>query len=310
MLAPDVNDVSSINALGPTRLLNPDVLAKLSNLELVARTVVEGFLIGLHRSPIFGFSQEFVEYRSYSEGDDPRYIDWNVYSRSEKTYIKRFLGETNSHMVILFDTSASMEFGSTNVNKFQYGQFLAASLAFLASKQHDAVGCIVFDDDVRDYRPPSARSGKLMGVLHTIDRAKPARGTNMEKPFQHFREFIHKRGMVIVISDFFCDPDQMIEGIRPLAFKGQDIILFHLLDPGELQLDYDKAVLIEDIESGQTVGVSKKFIKERYPQKIQKHINSIKEAATSVGADHVLVNTSKPLDEILRNYLVFRRRRK
>jgi uncharacterized protein (DUF58 family) len=295
---------------GPLRLLRPDVLARLANLELVARAVVEGFLIGLHRSPQFGFSQEFAEYRPYTEGDDLRFIDWNVYARSEKTYIKRFLGETNSHLVIILDASASMGFGSMEVNKFQYGQFLAASLAFLASQQHDAVGCIIFDDDIREYRAPSTRSGKLMGVLHAIDRAEPARGTNLEKPFQHFREFTSRRGMVVVISDFYCDADEMIEGVRPLAFKGQDIILFQLLDPGELNLGYNEAVLLEDLESGHTVEVSRQFIKDAYPMRIQEHIRSISEAAGHVGADHVLVNTSEPLDQALRNYLTFRQRRR
>jgi uncharacterized protein (DUF58 family) len=295
---------------GPIRLLQPDVLARLSNLELVARAVVEGFLIGLHRSSQFGFSQEFAEYRPYVEGDDPRFVDWNVYARSEKAYIKRFLGETNSHMMILLDSSASMAFGSGDINKFQYGQFLAASLAYMASQQHDAVGCIVFDDDVVEYRAPSTRSGKLMGVLHAIDRAEASRGTDLGKPFQHFSEFFNRRGMVVVISDFYCNAEDMIESVRPLAFKGQDIILFQLLDPGELNPGFKDSVLIEDLETGETMEVSKIFIRDKYPQKIQEHIYSINQAATGVGADHVLVNTSEPLDQALRNYLMFRQRRR
>jgi len=294
----------------PTRLLRPEVLAGISNLELVARAVVEGFLIGLHRSPMFGFSQEFAEYRPYAEGDDPRFIDWNVYSRTERTYIKRFQGETNSHLVILLDASASMGFKTGTVSKFQYAQFLAASLAFLASRQHDAVGCIVFDEEVREYRPPSTRSGKLMGLLHTIDRASPARGTNLEKPFNHFREFSSRRGMVVVISDFYCDANEMIEGVRPLAFKGQDIILFQLLDPGELQLQFRDATLLEDIETGKAVEISSQFIKEGYTQRVEEHIRSLRDAASGIGAEHVLINTADPLDQALRNYLMFRQRRK
>lgn len=292
------------------RLLRPEVLSQLSNLELIARAAVEGFLVGLHRSPRFGFSQEFAEYRPYSEGDDPRFIDWNVYSRSEKTYVKRFIGETNSHLVLLLDASGSMGYGSGDITKFQYGQYLAASLAFLSAKQHDAVGCIIFDDDVREYRAPSTRSGKLMGVLHAIDSAKPARGTNLGKPFRHFQELTRQRGMVVVISDFYCDADEMIEGVRPLAFKGQDIILFQLMDPGELEPKFNESVLLEDIETGLAVEVSRQFIRDRYPQKIVSHISSIREAANSIGADHVLVNTSESLDKALRNYLMFRQRRK
>ena len=160
------------------------MLAGLKNLDLVARSVVEGVMIGLHRSPAFGFSQEFAEYRAYNEGDDPRFIDWNVYARTERMYIKRFLGDTNSHLMILLDTSASMGFGGPPVSKLSYGKFLAASLAFLASRQHDAVGCMIFDDEVRDYRPPSSRAGKLQGVLHCIDAAEATTGTKFDKPLK------------------------------------------------------------------------------------------------------------------------------
>ena len=164
-------------------LLQPEVLSRLKSLDLVARSVVEGFLIGLHRSPRFGFSQEFAEYRAYNEGDDPRFIDWNVYARSDRMYIKRFLGETNSHLMLLLDASASMGFGGPPVTKLRYGQYLAASLAYLASRQHDAVGCMIFDEEVRDFRPPSSRAGKLQSVLHCIDAAEPRTGTKFDKPF-------------------------------------------------------------------------------------------------------------------------------
>lgn len=294
----------------PARLLRPDVLASLSTLDLVARTVVQGFLIGLHRSPNFGFSQEFAEYRQYTEGDDLRFIDWNVYARSGRTYIKQFIGETNSHLVLLLDASASMGYGTGTVTKLQYGQYLAASLAYLASRQHDAIGCIVFDEEVRDFRSPSMRSGTLNGVLHTIDCATPARGTNLDKPLRHFAGLTRHRGMVVVISDFYCDADEMIASVRPLAFKGQDIILFQLLDPGELNLAFHEATLLEDVETGHAVEVSGQFIREGYNKRIQAHIDSIRKAAAGIGADHVLIDTSEPLDRALRNYLMFRQRRK
>jgi uncharacterized protein (DUF58 family) len=294
----------------PTRLLMPEVLASLSTLDLVARVVVEGFLTGLHRSPTFGFSQEFAEYREYTEGDDLRFIDWNVYARSDRTYIKRFLGETNSHMVLLLDASASMGYGTGAVTKLQYGQYLAACLAYLASRQHDAIGCIVFDEEVRDYRPPTTRSGNLMAVLHTIDRATAAHGTNLDKPFRQFAGLTSHRGMVAVISDFYCDAEQMIASVRPLAFRGQDIVLFHLLDPGEINLKFDEATLLEDAETGNAVEVSGQFIREGYSTRMQQHIDAIRKAAAGVGADHVLVNTNEPLDQALRNYLMFRQRRK
>ena len=292
------------------QLLDPKVLAGLSNLELVARAVVEGFLIGLHRSPVFGFSQEFAEYRSYAEGDDPRFVDWNVFARTDRTYIKRFLGETNSHLVILLDSSASMGFGTGEVNKLQYGKFLAASLAYLASRQHDAVGTMIFDDEVRNYRAPSSRSGKLQGVLHTIDDAIPSSGTDLKKPFRRFQEHINRRGLVAVISDFYCDAEEMIAGVRPLAFQGQDVILFHLLDSGELEPRIKNSVLLEDIETGKAVEVSPQFMTREYPKKVRAHIQSLRDAASGIGADHVMVNTAEPLDQALRNYLMFRGKRR
>jgi uncharacterized protein (DUF58 family) len=291
-------------------LLRPEVLASLKTLDLVARSVVEGLMIGLHRSPSFGFSQEFAEYRAYAEGDDPRFIDWNVYARTDRTYIKRFLGDTNSHLMILMDASASMGFGGPPVSKLRYAQFLGASLAFLASRQHDAVGCMIFDEEVRDYRAPSSRSGKLQGVLHCLDAATAAIGTRFDKPFDKFREQITRRGLVAVISDFYCDAEKLLAGVRPLAWHGQDVVLFHILDEQELKPDFQSNVLLEDIETGEAVEVAPQFMREFYPQRIQSHIKSIKKAAAGIGADHVLVDTRDSLDKALRNYLLFRQRRK
>lgn len=290
-------------------LLRPEVLASLKNLDLVARSVVEGVLIGLHRSPTFGFSQEFAEYRMYNEGDDPRFIDWNVYARTDRTYIKRFLGDTNSHLMILLDSSASMGFGGPPVNKLRYAQFLAASLAYLAARQHDAVGCMVFDEKVRDYREPSGRSGKLQGVLHCLDAATASTGTKFDKPFDKFREQVSRRGLVAVISDFYCDIDSLLAGVRPLAWQGQDVVLFQVLDEQELEPDFDANVLLEDLETGEVVEVEPGFMREDYPKRIRAHVDALQKAAAGVGADHVLVNTGDSLDNALRNYLLFRQRR-
>jgi len=285
------------------------VLASMSNLELVAKAVVEGFVIGLHRSPKFGFSQEFVEYREYTEGDDPRYIDWNVYSRTDRTYIKRFLGETNSHLMLLLDTSASMGYGSGETSKLQYGKYLGASLAYLSSRQHDATGVMLFDDEVLDYRPPANKPGSLQGVIHTLDSAQATLGTDINKPMKRFREHVKKRGLVAVISDFYCDAEELLENIRPLALHGQDVIMFHLLDKDELSPEIKQSTLYEDMETGQAVEVEPGYMQKAYREKIQKHIKSIEEAANGIRADHVLLNTSEPLDRALHNYLTFREKR-
>ncbi len=292
----------------PTRLLDPSVLSSLSNLELVAKAVVEGFVMGLHRSPKYGFSQEFVEYRPYAEGDDPRHIDWNVYSRTDKTFIKLFKGETNSHLMLLLDTSASMGFGTTH-SKLQYGKYLAASLAYLASRQHDAIGALIFNDEVVQYRPPTSKSGTLLGVIHTLDNAEAIEGTAMHKPFKRFREHVKKRGLVAVISDFYCDPEALMENVRPLALHGQDVIMFHLMDPDELNPNIKESTLYEDMESGESIEVDPVFMKQDYPQRIKAHIAAIEKTAKGMNADHILLNTNEPLDRALHSYLTFREKR-
>lgn len=297
------------NRTAQTRLLDPKILASMSNLELVAKAVVEGFVIGLHRSPKFGFSQEFVEYRQYTDGDDPRYIDWNVFARTNRTVIKRFLGETNSHLMLLLDTSASMGYGSGDTSKLQYGKYLGASLAYMASRQHDATGVILFDDEIVDFRPAASKPGSLQGVIHTLDRAEASLGTDMNKPMARFREHVKKRGLVAVISDFYCDAEELLENIRPLALSGQDVIMFHLLDKDELDPAIKQSTLYEDMETGQAVEVEPAFMQKAYKEKIQQHIQSIQEAANGIRADHVLINTSEPLDKALHNYLTFREKR-
>lgn len=299
----------SARTAAPTHLLRPETLASLSNLDLVARAVVNGFLTGMHRSPFFGFSQEFAEYRAYAEGDDPRFVDWNVYARTERTYIKRYIGETNTRLEILLDASASMGFGSGKVTKLMYAKFLAATLAYLAARQHDAVGLIVFDETIREHRPSSARSGRLSGVLHAIDRAEPGTGTDMKVPFERFHEVESGRGLVAVISDFYTDPEALLKSVQPLAYQGQDVVLFQLLDPQELKPVLKESALLEDMESGQSMEVSPIYMSSLYRERIGAHIDALKKTAMRAGADHQLVDISKPLDDALRSYLLFRRRR-
>jgi uncharacterized protein (DUF58 family) len=290
------------------RLLTPEVLAGLANLEMVARTAVEGFLIGLHRSPRFGFSQEFAEFRAYVEGDDPRFVDWNVFARTERTYIRRYQGETNTRLFVLLDASASMGYQSTRISKLQYGKFLAAALAYLATRQHDPVGLIVFDDSIRHYRPPSGRAGSLQGVLHALDAATPGRRTDIAGCFEKFREHATRRGLVAVISDLYCDPIAMSRAVQPLAYTGHDIVFFHVLDPGEIKPEWRDSVLFEDMESGQTMEVSPDYLENGYGKRLQDHLSGVRSAAGGVGADVVLARTDEPLDRALRRYLMFRQR--
>ena len=291
------------------RLLDPKVLSRLQNIELVAKTVVDGFLSGLHHSPFFGFSLEFAEYRPYAHGDDPRFIDWNVFSRTDRTYVRRYLGETNTHLAILFDASGSMGYPSKGMAKIEYARYLAASLAYLSIHQHDAVGLIVFDEKVRDYRPPSTRPGHLQSILHALDRARPSTGTNLRAPFEHFQESVSHRGLVAVISDFYGDPDLLIRAARPLAYQGQDMIFFQLLDPTEIEPEFGHSALLEDMETGDRMEVSGDYARHEYRSRMSDHLEKIKETAAEVGVDYWLIDISKPLDRALREYLLFRKRR-
>lgn len=292
------------------QLLDPEILTRLSNIEVVAKTVVNGFLSGLHRSPFFGFSQEFAEYRPYVQGDDPRFIDWNVLSRTDRTYIKRFLGETNTHLVLLVDASASMGYGSGEVSKLDYAKFLAASLAYLATRQHDAVGLILFDEKIREMRPPAFRPGHLRSILHILQNAEPAIGTNLEIAFHEFQRHVSRRGLTVMISDFFADPRQVMKAVRPLVFRGQDIVFFQVLDPRELEPQFGSSAVLEDMETGELMEVSSDFANREYPARIQAHIQQIKDTVEAEGADYVLMNTSQPLDLALREFLLFRQRRR
>ncbi len=292
------------------QLLDPAVLSRLANIELIAKTVVDGYLHGGHRSPAFGFSQEFAEYRAYNEGDDPRYIDWNVMSRTDRVYIKRFLGETNTHLMILVDCSASMGYGSGDVSKLDYARYLAAALAYLSTRQHDACGLVLFDEKVRSVRPAAYRPRHLQSILHVLETAGAATGTDLDVPMQTMRRLLRRRGLVAMISDFFVDPDRIVDSLRVLAFQGQDLVFFHVLDPMELDPDIPTASLIEDMETGEEMEVSPDYARTEYPARIRAHIEAMRTRVAGEGADYVLLNTSEPLDLALREYLLFRTRRR
>jgi uncharacterized protein (DUF58 family) len=290
------------------RFLDPATLNSISGLDLIAKTVVDGFVAGLHRSPDFGFSQEFAEYRAYAQGDDLRHVDWNVFARTGRCYLKRYRGETNTRLLVLLDTSASMGYGSHAVNKLDYARFLAASLCYLANVQRDAAGLIVFDEDVTNYVAPSTRQGQLFRLLHAIEQAHTGTRTDFTKPFVHFQNFLHRRGMVVVISDFYEDPAVIVKTVEPLRFRGNEVILFHLLDPQEIAPNFREPVLLVDMEnSGSAMEVSPEYARHEYRTKIDAHIEALRSQARGAGMDCFLVDTSRPLDEGLREYLSVRR---
>lgn len=291
------------------RFLDPATLATISSLDLVAKTVVDGFVAGLHRSPDFGFSQEFAEYRAYNEGDDLRHVDWNVYARTGKAFLKRYRGETNTQLLVLLDTSASMGYTSHKINKLDYARFLAASLVYLANGQRDAAGMIVFDEDIKNYVPPSTRQGQLFRLLHAIEKAEVGTHTDFSKPFQHFQNFLRRRGIVTVISDFYAPPETIIKVVEPLRYHGNEVVLFHILDPKEIDPKFRDPVVLIDLEDKTSMEVSPEYARTEYRHRIDAHIAGLRDKTRAAGMEYQLMNTARPLDEGLREYLTIRQGR-
>jgi uncharacterized protein (DUF58 family) len=295
------------------RFLDPAVLAGISSLDLVAKTVVDGFISGLHESPDFGFSQEFAEYRMYMPGDDLRHVDWNVYARADRMYLKRFKGETNTLLTVLLDASQSMKYASKSqmkngraIEKLEYARFLAASLVYLAHLQRDATGLIVFDDEVRNFVPPSSRQGQMMRLMHAIDQAEAGTRTDFTRPFSHLVDFLRKRSLVVAISDFWEDPEVVIRAVAPIRARGNELVLFHVLDPEEIHPKVKGSVLLEDLESGQKMQVSADYANREYREKMSAHLEALKDKAAGSGIEYFLCDTSQPLDTSLRKYLAIR----
>jgi uncharacterized protein (DUF58 family) len=290
------------------RFLDPNVLAGISSLDLLAKTVVDGFVAGLHRSPDFGFSQEFAEYRAYTPGDDLRHVDWNLFARTERCYLKRYRGETNSQLTVLLDASKSMQFTSGPPSKMDYARFIAASLFYLAIRnQRDAAGLIVFDDEVREYIRPSMRPGQLSRLFAALEQAEARERTNFAKPLQHFQNFLHRRGIAIVISDFYEQPQTIVDTIAPLRYHGHEVVLFHVLDPEEIRPRLKSSALLVDLETDRRIEVVPDYVKTTYRAKIDAHIEELRTRARAAGMDYQLLETNKPLDETLREYLTLRK---
>jgi uncharacterized protein (DUF58 family) len=289
------------------RFLDPSILAGISGLELVAKTVVDGFVAGLHRSPDFGFSQEFAEYRAYNPGDDLRNIDWNVYARSERLYLKRFRGETNSFLTVLLDASNSMQFGSHGVNKMDYARYLAASLFYLAiHEQHDAAGLITFDDEIRNYIRPSTRQGQLQRLMAALDQAEARARTDFAKPMRYFQEFLKRRGIVLIVSDFWESPESIIHTIEPLRYRGNEVVLFHVLDPEDVRPKLNAPTVLVDMETKEEMKVTPDYAKKEYQGKIETHLADLRDRTVAAGMGYYLLMTDRPLDAALREYLTLR----
>jgi uncharacterized protein (DUF58 family) len=299
-----------VTAAAGLRYLDPAVIARLGTMELRARTIVEGFLSGLHRSPYKGFSVEFAEYRQYLPGDDLSTLDWKVYARSDRFYVKKFEEETNVDCHLLLDTSASMGYASKGtVTKLAYGSFLAGALAYLMTRQRDAVGFIAFDDRIIERLPASARPGHLRSVLLSLDRLALGRQSDVSRPLHQLADSILKRSMAVLISDLLDEPETVIRGLKHLRFRGTDVIVFHVLDRDELTFPFDRATKFRDLESEAEVLAVPAAVRDEYLKAVQDLCAEYERELRLAGIDYVRLDTSEPLDFALAAYLSSRARR-
>jgi uncharacterized protein (DUF58 family) len=291
-----------------TSYLDPATLARLGTLELRARTIVEGFLTGLHRSPYKGFSVEFAEYRQYLPGDDLTRLDWRVFARTDRHFIKKYEEETNLDAYVLLDVSASMGYGSGGVTKLEYGSMLAGALAYLMNRQRDAVGLIAFDDKIIQMLAPSARSGHLTSVLITLERLTLGAQTNVAKPLRDLAEAIRKRGLVVLVSDLLDEPGRVIDGLKHFRYRGTEVVVFHVLDPAELRFPFERAARFRDVETSDEILAVPSAVREQYLRAINELVERYKRELRLSGIDYVLMDTSQPLEGALMAYLLTRRR--
>ena len=298
------------NVVGPrapgASFVDPRVLARIGDLELIARTVVEGFLNGLHRSPHLGLSTEFAEHRPYMPGDDVRRIDWRLYARTDRHYVKEFEVETNTDVRFLIDVSRSMSYASRGLSKLDYARYLAASLAYFSHGQRDRVGVVTFDADVVDVVPPSLRH--FSQVLHAIDRIEPGGEGALEPALAKVAESIRRRGIVVLISDLYQEPAVIARAMRRMRGRGSDLIVMHVLDPAELEFPFESAASFEDLETGERLPVVPLYLRDRYRELVAAHVAAIKGSMGETGIDYVLFDSSRPLDHALFEYLAGRQR--
>lgn len=291
------------------RFIRPEVLSRIASLELVARSVVEGFVSGLHRSPFKGFSIEFMSYRPYMPGDDPMHIDWKRYARTDRYYVKEFEDETNTSLSLLVDVSHSMGYASGEVTKLQYAFYLAAALAYLVVRQRDGVGITFFDDHVVERIPPRSTRGHLHTILTRLEQTGLGAKTDMGKPLHELAEQQRRRGFVVLISDLLDEPEAIVDGLRHFRFTGHDVIVFHLMDPQELAFDFKDMVEFEDLETGEKILVEADAARELYLDNLNRYRDGLREQCALLGVDYTMLSTDQPLDFALFEYLAARRRK-
>jgi len=289
-------------------ILTPDIISRLNNLSLKARFVVEGFIVGLHKSPYHGFSVEFSEHRAYGAGDEIRHVDWKLWGKTDRFFIKQFEEETNLKSYLLVDQSLSMTYKSKKMTKLEYAQILAASLGYLMLKQQDAVGLTLFDDRIRVNIPARSKRSHLNIILSQMQNIIAGPETTIAPVLHKTAEAIKKRGLIILISDLFDDPDKVLSGLQHFRYKGHEVIVFHVLDPQELTLDFTQRTRFRDMESGEEIITDPWHIQPDYQKSMEQFCDYIKSNCRQKNIDYVQLSTDLPLDMALSEYLIKRKR--
>ncbi len=297
-------------ARAATRFIQPEILAQISSLELLARSVVEGFLAGLHRSPFKGFSVDFMEYRPYVFGDDMRQVDWKVFARTGRYFIREFEGETNTRLHLLLDMSRSMDYSSGGQTKLTYARFLAAAIAWMANRQRDACGLTLFDTSVRKHLPPRATRAHLHLLLRTLEEANPQDATNLERSLQAVAERHRKRGFIVLISDLFANLSTIERALQHFRFTGHNVLVFQILDPQEIEFDFTDVVELLDVESDTKMLIDAKTARAQYQKNFRAHQDQLRRICGMMQIDHAVLKTDAPLDSALFQYLSARSRRR
>jgi len=287
----------------------PKVAARVGQLNLVARQAVEGFVSGLHRSPHYGFAIEFAEHRQYAPGDEIRRIDWQAYARTDRFYVKLHEQQTNLRCQILLDASRSMGFaGDGQISKFHYSRYLTALLSYLMLSQQDAVGLSVFDSVIREHFSPSSRMSNLHRIFQALEQNQPGGVTSLVPILHELAERLKQRGLIIVISDLLDEPEQVMRALQHFVYRKHQVIVFHLMDPMELDFPYDRLTTFVDLESAYRMLTDPRQIRKAYLQELETFLRTYRQRCTDAGIEYLLVNTSERYDEMLVRYLVARRR--
>lgn len=297
--------ISPADQVGHARgsLIDPQALMAIRSLEMRARVVVEGFWTGIHRSPYHGFSVEFTEYRQYTPGDDPRYLDWKLFARSDRYFIKKFEDETNLRCHVLADNSRSMNFGSRGYSKAAYANTLAATLAFFLHQQGDAIGVLTFDDQIREYLPARHRPGHLRHLMLALEKPPGGAATDLAAPLKRIVEIVRKRGLMVLLTDLLAPIATLESNLATLTASGHEVVVFQVLDPAELSFDFAKAALFRDLESGRELYIDPDAVRADYRRHFDAHCQAVEATCAKLGIVLRRLTTDQPLELALFDFL-------